>query len=191
MGICIPLNSPLPLNSKSIFDLETKDAVVITLESTNISACSSDSLVSNGKFTNLCLRFAEDFQASLDDWKPKMADLSLMNLCVVSDGTYEICSMTIPSKSSNENAKWLLNVQWQMEGVDMEFDTNVGRQLSALGHTLTMLATNESSPYDVDDNFLMNFDAVFNNDDQKSHTDEKKSSSSSDDSKWMKNNDNE
>lgn len=40
---------------------------------------------------------------------------------------------------SSENAKWLLNVQWQMEGVDIHLDTNVGKQLSALGHTLTML----------------------------------------------------
>lgn len=39
----------------------------------------------------------------------------------------------------SENAKWFLNVQWQMEGVDIHLDVNVGKQLSALGHTLTML----------------------------------------------------
>lgn len=38
-----------------------------------------------------------------------------------------------------ENAKWFLNVSWQMEGVDIHLDVNVGKQLSALGHTLTML----------------------------------------------------
>ncbi|KAH1010974.1 hypothetical protein HUJ04_000423 [Dendroctonus ponderosae] len=101
-------------------------------------ACSSGSLVSKGKFSNLCLRFAEEFETSLDDWKPDMADSSIMNLCVVSDGTYEVCSRTLTAKA-NENAKWLLNVQWQMEGVDIHLDTNVGKQLSALGHTLTML----------------------------------------------------
>lgn len=39
----------------------------------------------------------------------------------------------------SENAKWFLNVQWAMEGVDIHLDVNIGKQLSALGHTLTML----------------------------------------------------
>lgn len=66
-----------------------------------ISACSSGSLVSKGKFSNLCLRFAEDFENSLDDWKPDMTDSSIMNLCVVSEGTYEVCSRTVAAKQPN------------------------------------------------------------------------------------------
>lgn len=45
-----------------------------------------------------------------------------------------MCSMCLI-----ENAKWFLNVKWQMEGVDMHLDVNIGKQLSALGHTLTAL----------------------------------------------------
>lgn len=146
MGICMPLNPP-PLNNtwgtRSIIqDFEQKGAVVITLENTIISACSSGSLVSKGKFVGLCLRFADDFDASLDDWKPNMNDDNMMNLCVVSEGTFEVCSRTIAAKLM-ENAKWFLNVKWQMEGVDILLDVNIGKQLSALGHTLTMLAGNE------------------------------------------------
>jgi hypothetical protein len=115
-----------------------------------VAACSSGSLVSKGKFSNLCLRFADDFETSLDDWKPDMTDSSIMNLCVVSDGTYEVCSRTIAAKQHVENAKWFLNVQWQMEGVDIHLDTNVGKQLSALGHTLTMLTGAEEAPFPVD-----------------------------------------
>jgi hypothetical protein len=98
MGICLPLN-PLPLtwNQRNVYE-ESRGAVVITLENTSISACSSGSLVSKGKFSNLCLRFADDFETSLDDWKPDMTDSSIMNLCVVSDGTYEVCSRTIAAK---------------------------------------------------------------------------------------------
>ncbi|XP_060534290.1 bridge-like lipid transfer protein family member 1 [Cylas formicarius] len=152
MGICLPLN-PLPItwNARSVYE-ECRGAVVITLENTSISACSSGSLVSKGKFSNLCLRFAEDFENSLDDWKPDMTDTSIMNLCVVTEGTYEVCSRTLAAKPPNENAKWLLNVQWQMEGVDIHLDTNVGKQLSALGHTLTMLTGAEETgiPFDYD-----------------------------------------
>lgn len=102
MGICLPLN-PLPLTSwgqRNLFE-ESKGAVVVTLENTSISACSSGSLVSKGKFSNLCLRFADDFENSLDDWKPDMTDSTIMNLCIVSDGTYEVCSRTVAAKQMN------------------------------------------------------------------------------------------
>lgn len=49
-------------------------------------------------FTGLCIRFADDFETSLDDWKPDPADSNIMNLCVVSEGTYEICSRTVASQ---------------------------------------------------------------------------------------------
>lgn len=132
MGICVPLN-PLPPNkwrlNRSLYDGESRGAVVVTLENTSISACSSGSLVSKGRyvfsyklftvrvfafflyilklifflcvfdrFVGLCLRFAEDFETSLDDWKPDMTDSNIMNLCVVSEGTYEVCSRTIAQK---------------------------------------------------------------------------------------------
>jgi hypothetical protein len=76
----------------------------------------------------------------LDDWKPNNVD-DMMNLCVVSEGTYEVCSTTVASKKSNENAKWFLNVKWQMEGVDINLDVNIGKHLSSLGHTLTQMQT--------------------------------------------------
>lgn len=119
MGICLPLN-PLPLSSwpsRSYQDFEPRGAVVITLENTIISgklkknsftaklfynlttipACNSGSLVSTGRFFGLCLRFADDFETTLDDWKPSSNDASI-NLCIVSEGTYEVCSRTIAAK---------------------------------------------------------------------------------------------
>lgn len=50
----------------------------------------------------LCLRFADDFEVSLDDWKPDPTDSSTTNLCVVSEGTYEICSRTIAAQAGSE-----------------------------------------------------------------------------------------
>ncbi|XP_046668210.1 transmembrane protein KIAA1109 homolog isoform X3 [Homalodisca vitripennis] len=163
MGICVPLN-PLPPQTtwgvgRQLFaESESCAAVVVTLESTSISACSSGSLVSKGRFSSLCLRFADDFETSLDDWKPDTSDTALaMNLCVVSEGTYEVCSRTVAAqRMDTENAKWFLNVQWAMEGVDIHLDVNVGKQLSALGHTLTTLTSVQEDEaanpsYDSDD----------------------------------------
>lgn len=88
--------------NRSIFtDFESCSAVVVTLESTSISACSSGSLVSKGRFIGLCLRFADDFDSSLDDWKPDITNelvSTAMNLCIVSEGTYEVCSRTTSQK---------------------------------------------------------------------------------------------
>lgn len=85
MGISIPLN-PSPHGLRA--DSESRGAVVVTLESTSISACSSGSLVSKGRFTGLCFRFSDDM-VSMDDWKPNLLDPNVMNFCVVSEGTYE------------------------------------------------------------------------------------------------------
>ncbi|KXJ79220.1 hypothetical protein RP20_CCG001952 [Aedes albopictus] len=133
MGICLPLNQPPQhWGNRSVNDFEQKRAVVITLENTIISACSCGSLVSKGRFVGLCLRFAEDFDSSLDDWKPNMNDSNIMNLCVVSDGTYEVCSRTIAAKHP-DNAKWFLNVKWQMEGTKTVNDL---RSLGASSKTI-------------------------------------------------------
>uniref|UniRef100_A0A1I8N1J1 Bridge-like lipid transfer protein family member 1 C-terminal domain-containing protein n=1 Tax=Musca domestica TaxID=7370 RepID=A0A1I8N1J1_MUSDO len=149
MGICLPLNPVAnSWGSRSYQDFEPKGAVVITLENTIISACNSGSLVSKGKFQGLCLRFADDFETTLDDWKPNSSE-PIMNVCVVSEGTYEVCSCTTAAKKM-ENAKWLLNVKWQMEGVDIHLDINIGKQLSSLGHTLTMLSGFEEEETNLD-----------------------------------------
>lgn len=135
LGICMPLNKGTLTNSR-LFDADATPAVVVTLENTRISACSCGSLVSKARFTGLCLRFADEFEVSMEDWKP--SDATTTNLCVVSEGTYEICSRTIAAQATS-NAKWILNVQWQMEGVDIHVDVGISKALSALFRTLTAL----------------------------------------------------
>lgn len=137
LGICMPLNKGTLTNNR-LFDADATPAVVVTLENTRISACSCGSLVSKARFTGLCLRFADDFEVSMDDWKPDPSDATTTNLCVVSEGTYEICSRTIAAQAGS-NAKWILNVQWQMEGVDIHVDVGISKALSALFRTLTAL----------------------------------------------------
>ncbi|CAG2114985.1 unnamed protein product, partial [Medioppia subpectinata] len=145
LGACLPITNPTisALNQSKGFESELKDALVVTLENTQISACSCGSLVSKAQFTGLCIRFADDFETSLDDWKPDSTDPTIRNLCVVSEGTYEICSRTITSHQSPSDAKWLLNVSWKMEGFDIHFDTSIGKHFSALFKTMTAIAGDE------------------------------------------------
>ncbi|XP_064482137.1 bridge-like lipid transfer protein family member 1 [Ornithodoros turicata] len=146
LGICMPLNKRSLPNNR-LFDADVASAVVVTLENTRISACSCGSLVSKARFTGLCLRFAEDFDVCFEDWKPDPSDSNTTNLCVVSEGTYEICSRTIAAQGSS-NAKWILNVQWQMEGVDIHVDVNISKALSALFKTLTALTGDDGDEMD-------------------------------------------
>ena len=145
IGICIPFLSPadiwntLPSSKLDVGD--SRGAIVATVESSSVSACSAGSTVSTGKFTELCIRFADDFNHTLDDWKPNSNDSNLMNFCLVSEGSYEVCTQTVKALKE-ENAKWLLNIQWQMTGVDVHVDTNIGKHMTALGQTLTTLTGN-------------------------------------------------
>ncbi|RXG59111.1 hypothetical protein Avbf_01112 [Armadillidium vulgare] len=158
IGICLPLN-PCRTISHQVDSTETRDALVVTLGSTIISACNSGSLVCKAQFKDFCTRFAPEFETSLDDWKPDYRDRSIMNLCKVSEGTYEVCSRTLSQNTDKgDNAKWLLNVEWQMEGVELHFDVNIGKHLSSLARTLTMLTGSpdvanapSSSDYDSDE----------------------------------------
>ncbi|XP_022098164.1 uncharacterized protein KIAA1109-like isoform X2 [Acanthaster planci] len=147
LGICIPIN-PTFQNISSLSggmpEPDYHSALVLTLESSLITACYNRSLVTKGFFQTFCLRFAEDFNTSLENWKPLIYK-GLMNSCVVPQGTLELCSRTVsadrtdPAQTSNAG-KWMLNFLWRMEGFDVQVNPSIGRQLSALANTLTALA---------------------------------------------------
>ncbi|XP_037550709.1 transmembrane protein KIAA1109 homolog [Nematolebias whitei] len=137
------------LKANHSIDFDTGSALVLTIESTLITACSSESLVSKGHFKNFCIRFAEGFETTWDDWKPEIRGDLVMNACIVPDGTYEVCSRTTGqlSAESSSAGTWTLNVLWKMCGIDVHMDPNIGKRLNALGNTLTSLTGEE----DVDD----------------------------------------
>ncbi|XP_016095629.1 bridge-like lipid transfer protein family member 1 [Sinocyclocheilus grahami] len=150
LGICLPITSATQANHS--IDFDTGSALVLTIESTLITACSSESLVSKGHFKNFCIRFAEGFETTWDDWKPEVRGDLVMNACVVPDGTYEVCSRTTgqASAESSSAGTWTLNVLWKMCGIDVHMDPNIGKRLNALGSTLTSL-TGEEDNDDITD----------------------------------------
>ena len=44
---------------------------------------------------------------------------------------------------SDENAKWLMNILWAMDGVDLNLNTDISKHLADLGQTLTTLTSEE------------------------------------------------
>ncbi|XP_059821063.1 bridge-like lipid transfer protein family member 1 [Hypanus sabinus] len=159
LGICLPITSTIQQANHAI-DLDPGSAMVLTIESTLITACSSESLVSKGHFKNFCIRFADGFETSWDDWKPELQGDIVMNACVVPDGTYEVCSRTTGQAAvdSSSAGTWTLNVLWKMCGIDVHMDPNIGKRLSALGNTMTTLTGEEESDDIADLNSVNNVD---------------------------------
>lgn len=54
------------------------------------------------------------------------------------------------SADPGSNAKWILNIKWEMRGIDVHLDTNIGKRLSALGQTLTSLTGEEDEEFLLD-----------------------------------------
>lgn len=51
-----------------------------------------------------CLRFAEEFEVNLDDWKPDNNGQPVMNACIVEKGTYKVCTKTSPKSVEGQTA---------------------------------------------------------------------------------------
>jgi len=94
-------------------------------------------------------RFADDFEVSKKDWRPGKNQAEVMNAMVVPNGTYEICSRTV-GMQTNESITWVLNINWQMQGLNITLDTNIGKHVSALGSTLTSIMP-EDKPVEEDE----------------------------------------
>jgi hypothetical protein len=149
LGIAIPLqqiDQPIKdnistqiLNQRQSVD-ESSDFLVFTLDQTTISACSCGAIISSGSFEGFCFRFAENFQQTNSDWKPKRSLTSssdiIINACCVPSGQYLMHSRakTIPNSTS---PKWFLNVQWDMKGIDINLDSIIGKRFSQLIRTIT------------------------------------------------------
>ena len=57
IGVAIPLMSDPTNRGGGGVDSENRGAIVCTVETTSISACSAQSMVSKGKFDDLCIRY--------------------------------------------------------------------------------------------------------------------------------------
>nr|CDS30018.1 Fragile site associated protein C terminal [Hymenolepis microstoma] len=152
LGICLPTNI-LQLGPQSM-ELDSRTAIVLTLEQSRISACLRGSLVSEGEFTDFCLRFDDDFNVGSDDWKPdktrstvtvkKENHLVVMNGCVVPSGTFQVCWKAVEALRAEERGRWLLKIQYEMRGLDVHLDDNIGRRLNALFEVLTTVTSSET-----------------------------------------------
>lgn len=118
---------------------ESGDFLVFTLDQTTISACSCGAIISSGSFRGFCLRFAENFQQTASNWKPALPaspSNPILNACCVPSGEYSMHSVA-QHHHQGTGPKWFLNVQWDMEGIDINLSSMIGKHCSQLTRTIT------------------------------------------------------
>ncbi|XP_071951549.1 bridge-like lipid transfer protein family member 1 isoform X2 [Antedon mediterranea] len=153
LGLCVPTTLIQRGNESHTSvsqEPESQQALVLTLDDSLISAHYCGALVSEGQFSNFCLRFADDFGMSLDDWKKQ--ELEIANSCTVPKGSYKVCSKTFTSGHSavGSAGKWELSFKWEMQGMDIKIYPNIGHHLSVFSNTVTAL-TGDPADSDIAD----------------------------------------
>ncbi|KRY69468.1 Uncharacterized protein T4A_5700 [Trichinella pseudospiralis] len=142
MHICVPCYGS---STGGVWSVEHGElALVFSLCSTQISVCSCGPLVSRGTFSGFRVFFLETLRCDPNGWLDevkRVGDLSRLNACVVTEGTYDICSETMSGNESCSLAPlWVLNITWNIDGLEMFFNTKILHFCSVLISTLTSLA---------------------------------------------------
>ncbi|XP_003371517.1 conserved hypothetical protein [Trichinella spiralis] len=117
MHICVPCYGS---GAGGVWSVEHGElALVFSLSSTQISVCSYGPLVSRGTFSGFRVFFLETNRCDPNGWLDEVkqvGDLSRLNACVVTEGTYDICSETMSSNESRSLAPlWVLNITWNID----------------------------------------------------------------------------
>uniref|UniRef100_A0A158Q731 FSA_C domain-containing protein n=1 Tax=Elaeophora elaphi TaxID=1147741 RepID=A0A158Q731_9BILA len=137
--VCMPLYS---------VDLsENLSALLISLQSTDISVCVKKELACQATFHKFKVKFIDNFddQALNDTWiEEEPGDPSRSNYFYFPQGTYQLVSRATAASDSSENAKWTLSIKWQMCGMVIDLDHRIGKHASLLISTFSSLTSDIS-----------------------------------------------
>uniref|UniRef100_F1KPJ4 Bridge-like lipid transfer protein family member 1 C-terminal domain-containing protein n=1 Tax=Ascaris suum TaxID=6253 RepID=F1KPJ4_ASCSU len=137
--VCMPLYSA---------DLSANmSALVVSLQSTDITVCVRKELACQAAFHNFKVKFIDNFddQALNDSWIEKdSGDPTHSNYFYFPQGTYQFVSRATAAPDPTENAKWILSVKWQMLGMIIDLDHRIGKLASLLVSTFSSLAYGDS-----------------------------------------------
>uniref|UniRef100_A0A915Q466 DNA mismatch repair proteins mutS family domain-containing protein n=1 Tax=Setaria digitata TaxID=48799 RepID=A0A915Q466_9BILA len=136
--VCMPLYSA---------DLsENLSALLISLQSTDISVCVKKELACQATFHKFKVKFIDNFddQALNDTWIGEEPGDPRSNYFYFPQGTYQLVSRATAASDSSENAKWTLSVKWQMCGMVIDLDHRIGKHGSLLISTFSSLASDIS-----------------------------------------------
>ncbi|VDN37554.1 unnamed protein product [Gongylonema pulchrum] len=164
--VCMPLYSA-DLN-------ENLSALLISLESTDVSVCVKKELACQATFHNFKVKFIDNFddQALNDTWiESEPGDPSRSNYFYFPQGTYQFVSRATSSSDPRESANWTLSVKWQMCGMVIDLDHRIGKLVWLLISTFSSL-TSDTSEEDWEESANASSTAYGDEDEQDAEIDE-------------------
>lgn len=103
-------------------------------------------MASTGRFQTFCFRFAEQFYLRQKTWTLDPKRHKFTNYAIINQGTFRLCvankkrySDVEPEKEVGEKLLWAF--QWNMSGIDVNANTDIGRHMSTLVRTVTTIGS--------------------------------------------------
>ncbi|XP_019853101.1 PREDICTED: uncharacterized protein KIAA1109-like isoform X3 [Amphimedon queenslandica] len=136
VGACMPL---VHLQTTPHASQKGFPAVVLTIKEMFVSLNFSKKLVSAGRFTGFLVRFDEQFHFRHKTWTVDPKKHKFLNHGIVPSGTYKLC--IVNKNDLEENEKLFTAFKWHMSGINVYASTDIGRHISTLVRTLTIIGS--------------------------------------------------
>ena len=135
------LQSATPHNQQKGFP-----ALVVTIREMHFLLNLSRKVASTGRFQTFCIRFAEQFYLRQKTWTLDPKRHKFINYAIINQGTFRLCiankkrySEVEPEKEVGEKLLWAF--QWNMSGIDVNANTDIGRHMSMVVRTVTTIGS--------------------------------------------------
>jgi hypothetical protein len=142
VGACMPMSPVLytPQTSQSF------PALVLTVKEMLLVVNLSRRVASSGSLSGFCLRFANQFTLRQRTWTTDLKKNKMINCGIVSQGTFRLCVATKKQRSETDDSvvfgeKLVWAFQWDMSGIDVNANSDIGHHLSTLVRTATTIGT--------------------------------------------------
>ncbi|KAF1770324.1 hypothetical protein GCK72_002142 [Caenorhabditis remanei] len=143
MNLSLAINNGMymcmPLYSHDV--TEGMPALVLSLQKSNLSVLVKKELTCKASFNGFKCSFIDDFdEQALTQSFLDAAHSDQSNCIFFPEGTYQLCSK---AEASNGPAKWVLSVFAEMQGVEIDLDTRIGKLAKLLVNTFSMIGKDD------------------------------------------------
>ncbi|CAO4360577.1 unnamed protein product [Caenorhabditis nigoni] len=149
MNLSLAINNGMymcmPLYSHDV--TEGMPALVLSLQKSNLSVLVKKELTCKASFNGFKCSFIDDFdEQALTQSFLDAAHSDQSNCVFFPEGTYQLCSK---AEASSGPAKWTLSVFAEMQGVEIDLDTRIGKQAKLLVNTFSMIGKDDEDDMSI------------------------------------------
>lgn len=149
MNLSLAINNGMymcmPLYSHDV--TEGMPALVLSLQKSELSVLVKKELTCKASFNGFKCSFIDDFdEQALTQSFLDATHSDQSNCLFFPEGTYQLCSK---AEASNGPAKWVLSVSAEMQGVEIDLDTRIGKLAKLLVNTFSMIGKDDDDDMSI------------------------------------------